>query len=169
MLFNTGSKKEPLRTVTVSVGDKAEEEISCVMFQNRLEKIILVTFLLCSKIYLVAFWLKCIASIQSCAQLVCWHGKLIFTLRSFFREIQLIYKGMYTVSSSVDLLRPNIPFTSSHFPRCPFQWLSPWELLPHTTANMGLWGDGSTLLSFPMALDKRCTYLLSVHLLVHEA
>lgn len=55
MLFNTGSKKEPLRTVTVSVGDKAEEEISCVMFQNRLEKIILVTFLLCSKIYLVAF------------------------------------------------------------------------------------------------------------------
>lgn len=55
MLFNTGSKKEPLRMVTVSIGDKAEEEISCVMFQNRLENILLLTFLLCSKLYHVAF------------------------------------------------------------------------------------------------------------------
>lgn len=55
MLFNTGSKKEPLRTVTESIGDKAEEEISCVMFQNRLEKILLVNLLLCSKLYLVVF------------------------------------------------------------------------------------------------------------------
>lgn len=48
-------RKEPLRTVAVSTGDKAGEEISCVMFQNRLEKILLVTFLAGSKLYLVGF------------------------------------------------------------------------------------------------------------------
>lgn len=41
--------------MAMSAGDKAGEEISFVMFQNRLEKILLVTFLSSSKLYLVAF------------------------------------------------------------------------------------------------------------------
>lgn len=41
--------------VAVSTGDKAGIKISCVMFQIRLEKILLATFLPGSKLYLVAF------------------------------------------------------------------------------------------------------------------
>lgn len=48
-------RKEPLRTVAANVGTKAGEEVSFVMFQNRLEKILLVTFVPGSKLYLVAF------------------------------------------------------------------------------------------------------------------
>lgn len=39
----------------MSVGDKAGEEISCVIVQNRIEKILLATFLPHSKLYLVTF------------------------------------------------------------------------------------------------------------------
>lgn len=48
-------RKEPLRTVAANVGTNAGGEVSFVMFQNRLEKILLVTFVPGSKLYLVAF------------------------------------------------------------------------------------------------------------------
>lgn len=48
-------RKEPLRAVALNVGAKARGEVSFVMFQNRLEKILLVAFVPGSKLYLVAF------------------------------------------------------------------------------------------------------------------
>lgn len=91
-------RKEPLRAVALNVGAKARGEVSFVMFQNRLEKIILVTFVPGSKLYLVAFWLERSAGIQSCAQLLCWEGKWSFTIRPLFSKIQFIYREIHTVS-----------------------------------------------------------------------
>lgn len=82
-------------------------------------------------------------------------------------EFSLFTKKSTQRPACVDTLRPNSSrqFSSSHFPSCPLQSGSPWDLgllCHHMAANTAPWGDDSALPPFvPRALDQE-THLSAV-------